>query len=79
MTNCTRCNEPITDADTPAPILGEPLHYECGARMAVGSIAHIEKRCSCYVPGSDEGDPPGLTKRQAARLVLDALDHRKVG
>jgi hypothetical protein len=48
------------------------MHVECVYRAVAGSVAHIEQRCSCYVPGSTEGDPPGLTKRQAAKAALEA-------
>jgi hypothetical protein len=34
-------------------------------------VAHILRRCSCYSPGSELGDPPGFTKRQAAKAALD--------
>jgi hypothetical protein len=35
-------------------------------RAVAGSVAHLERRCGCFVAGSTEGDPPGMTKRQAA-------------
>jgi len=46
-----------------------PVHFECSARGAIGSVGHQKKRCSCY--GGTEDDPPGMTKRQAARAALD--------
>jgi hypothetical protein len=76
---CARCDEEITERDVQAPYDGTPLHYECGMRMALGSIAHVEKRCGCYVPGSEEGDPPGMSKRHAARLVQFAIATRVSG
>lgn len=74
---CARCSEEITVLDLRAPFDETPLHYECGLRMALGSIAHVEKRCGCYVPGSDAGDPEGVSKRQAARLVWMAVQLRR--
>jgi hypothetical protein len=49
---------------------GLPYHRVCFLRTIIGSVAHVEERCSCFVPGADEGDPPGMTKRQAAELAL---------
>jgi len=50
--------------------LGLPYHRECFLRTLIGSVAHVEKRCSCYVDGSKESDPPGMAKREAAKLAL---------
>jgi hypothetical protein len=47
------------------------MHRECGFRQVGGSVAHLSGFCSCFVPGSNAGDPPGMTKRQAARAALD--------
>jgi hypothetical protein len=46
------------------------FHRECHLRQVLGSVAHIQKLCSCYVPGADEGDPVGMTKREAARAAV---------
>ena len=51
------------------------LHYECGLRSVIGSLAHIQGRCSCY--GGSEDDPPGMSKRQAARAALEAYLRRQ--
>ena len=54
--------------------LGEPCasgaHDVCLFRMVVGSVAHLEHRCSCYLPGATETDAPGLTKREAAEATV---------
>ncbi len=76
--NCLRCHEPILSTDR-VDDSGRDLHYECAARMAVGSLAHVQCRCSCYVPGADEHDPPGMTRRQAAKAALDAYLARHRG
>ncbi len=67
---CEYCGEPIKPDDL-ADCVGANLHHECLFRNVGGSVAHVEKRCSCFVPGSNEGDPPGMTKRQAARAALE--------
>lgn len=62
---CLLCGEAIEAGDTGTINLsGQVTHYECGMRMAVGSIGHQKRCCSCY--GGSEEDPPGMTFRQAA-------------
>lgn len=63
---CAWCSEPVDFETEQHPAYREPMHYECGLRMWAGSVAHLEKRCSCYVPGATETDPPGMTLREAA-------------
>lgn len=46
-------------------------HLECHLRGVIGSAAHVQRRCSCYVPGATETDDPGLTRRQAAALAVE--------
>lgn len=71
---CQHCGEPLLPDEPRSPMMvnGQPVHHECGARMVLGSVAHVEGRCSCYVPDADELDPPQLTRRQAAKAALDA-------
>jgi hypothetical protein len=76
---CLHCDEPIAEGDYGVVIplvdgnatIPIPEHYACFMRRIIGSIAHLTRRCSCYVPGADEGDPPGLSKRLAAELALE--------
>jgi len=70
--NCTYCEEPVEPGEQNECFQSQPMHVECGFRLAAGSLAHIEGRCSCYVPGATELDPPGMTKREAARASLHA-------
>lgn len=68
-TLCGFCGESVEGVDE-SPIEGaQPLHRECGIRLVVGSVAHLERRCSCYVRDSDESDPPWMTLREAARAA----------
>lgn len=62
---CQWCEEPI-EGPAHSKDGWEGMHQECAYRAACGSLAHIAHRCSCYVPDSQEGDPEGLTKREAA-------------
>lgn len=75
--NCAWCGERIADGEQNAICANEAMHRECAFRAVVGSAAHIERRCSCYVLGSAEGDDPALTKRQAAAAALAAYDRRE--
>lgn len=45
-----------------------PQHAECLVRGMLGSLAHLERRCSCY--GGTDHDTPGLSVREEARLVF---------
>jgi hypothetical protein len=77
--DCTWCGEAVLDGEgktldviTTSGIDTRWIHDECEARGVIGSLAHVEGRCRCAVPGSEAGDPPGLTKRQAAQAALSA-------
>ena len=62
--NCDWCSEPIEGRS-----LLPNMHRECAFRAVAGSAAHQLRECSCY--GGEREDPPGLTKREAARLAFD--------
>ena len=64
---CIRCNEPILPGE--ANWIVRDMHDECAIRSAAGSLAHLQMRCSCVVPGAIETDPPELTQREAAKAV----------
>lgn len=72
--NCEHCGEPISARDDISGMIlnARAVHHECGARIVLGSVAHVEGRCSCYVEGAEDTDPPGMTKRQAAKAALAA-------
>jgi hypothetical protein len=53
-------------------------HIECWLRMIVGGINHIFGRCECC-GGTDPPDPPGLSKRDAAKLAGRVLERRYEG
>ncbi len=46
-----------------------PWHVECNFRAIAGSVGHQKRRCSCF--GGEEDDPPGLSKREAARAAWE--------
>jgi hypothetical protein len=52
------------------------LHRECNLRMVAGSLAHQQRRCTCYGgTGSDEEE--GMTRRQGAQAVLEYLEGQR--
>lgn len=69
---CLWCDEAIEDGQTGyvMPYIGaesateKPEHVECFIRSIIGSLGHQMRQCSCY--GGDRGDPPIMTKREAA-------------
>ncbi len=72
---CGFCNEEIEEP-LPDHRPGN-LHRECLIRLVVGSVAHQERRCHCYIPGSTASDPPHLTLRQAAKLAWVKFEMRQ--
>lgn len=71
MNTCIFCGEPVLPEEQDR-WLRQTAHHECSFRAISGSAAHIEKRCSCFVPESTENDDPALTKRQAALAAVAA-------
>jgi hypothetical protein len=72
--NCLYCGEEVLPDEGNPNIktdLRYKMHAECLFRSVAGSVAHIQKRCSCYVEGSSESDDPGLTLRQGASAALE--------
>lgn len=74
---CLHCGEEVLPGEQDPHFQTQAIHFECGMRMVVGSVAHVQHRCSCYVAGSDEGDPQDVTPRQAARLAAFAFQERQ--
>ncbi len=71
---CDWCGEPLLPSEIIDPAAPKFMHHECVLRAVIGSVAHIEGRCSCYTTGSEEGDPPGMSKRDAARAAVLAYN-----
>ncbi len=74
MSDCPHCGEPVLKGERTRRYANDDRNYhlECFARPIIGSVAHIERRCGCFVEGSHEGDDPTLTKREAARAAFRA-------
>lgn len=73
---CYQCDEGIEPDDT-GVILGPAAacHLNCFLRTVFGSVDHQLGRCSCRGLEGD-GDPPGLTRRQAADAAVDLFYRR---
>lgn len=68
ISECLWCDEPILDGERHKFM--REYHHECAVRAVAGSVAHLESRCPCFVPGSECSDDPTLSKRDAARESL---------
>lgn len=69
---CNHCEEPIALGDQGVIYDNGPVaHLNCFLRGIVGSVAHQLKQCGCFVKGATEGDPPELTRRQAADKAVE--------
>lgn len=75
MKTCILCDEPITPADERAMMFVEPVHFECGVRAVAGGVNHQRGTCTCC-GGTDDPDPPGMTRRQAAQAATDYLKRK---
>jgi hypothetical protein len=74
---CLHCEEPIAEGDQgvlmpyhlesgKSQLVAE--HRECFLRGVFGSVAHQRRECFCF--GGQGEDPPGMTKREAARAAV---------
>lgn len=93
---CLWCDEPIAPNDCGVTMphvredrlpgherrwqTDEPWHQECLVRSILGSVGHLEGKCSCFrrgeskeesceppaIPPEPEDDPPNMTKHEAA-------------
>lgn len=78
---CGWCGEPIEadDFGVTMPLLGGfdlnvdvteiHFHYECHCRQIFGGVNHQRGKCICC-GGKEPPDPPGMTKREAARAAF---------
>jgi hypothetical protein len=80
--DCAWCKEPIVYGEDgfilPAILEDGPswvaYHRACHLRQIFGSLAHAQRKCSCYVPGSTCTDPPEMTRREAAEAVVEYME-----
>jgi hypothetical protein len=76
---CVWCEELIDDDDSGIIYANGPVsHRDCFIRQAVGGLNHVEGRCTCQ-GGSEPPDPPGISRREAARLAVEAFRRKHDG
>jgi hypothetical protein len=76
MKTCTHCHEEVLPGERVAPYMNPPLHWECALRAVVGGVNHQKGLCMCC-GGTEEPDPPGLTRREAAKEAADYWQMRQ--
>jgi len=61
---CICCTERIGEEESGLAWQSSPVsslfvyeHRECFLRQVLGSVAHVERRCSCYVKGGGGNGP----------------------
>jgi len=72
---CADCDEAVAEGDSGFVIphleatssCERAHHRECFLRHIFGSVGHQQGKCYCF--GGTEEDPPGMTKREAARAA----------
>lgn len=78
---CLGCSELIEadDAGITMPYITHDMqarrgayHLECHLRSILGSVAHLEHRCSCFGGGGHDG-----YSRADARAVMEWLDRHR--
>jgi hypothetical protein len=75
---CLHCQEAVGVLDEGYVFhSGAPIHMECLVRMTVGSVAYQHGRWSCN--DGTEGDPPGMTKREAAKAAHAEFSRLAIG
>lgn len=76
---CVWCDEAIADDDDGwLNGVDQASHRECWLRAVIGGANHITGRCSCC-GGDQDPDPPGLSRREAARAAVRAFNLRAPG
>lgn len=69
--DCQWCGELVLTSEENYVYANGPVaHRACALRQVIGSVAHLEQRCSCYVVGASEGDPEGMSRREAAQAAM---------
>lgn len=78
---CQHCGELVTEHDDGfvqdvSDIECIAYHYECHMRGFIGGLNHLRGCCQCC-GGKEPPDPPGMTRREAARAALDYFQGRR--
>lgn len=68
--DCDMCQEPILPEDNALQLPLMKAHLECHLRAGLGSVEHLEGRCSCSPGGPHEKIETQQTYREEARETL---------
>jgi hypothetical protein len=72
---CPNCDEPVESGPLIPHFVEvgmiEPRrwHWECWQRQVIGGVNHQRHACTCC-GGTEPPDPPGMTRREAARAAV---------
>lgn len=78
MIVCFHCREEVKEGEDRFECANGPIaHRNCFLRGVIGSVAHVLRKCRCFVPGSFLGDPEGMTVRQAADAAVQVWEARR--
>lgn len=76
---CIQCGEEIAgDDDGWLYANGPAAHRACYIRSIVGSVAHQQKRCSCY-GATDRDEEASMTRRESAKAALEYFETHREG
>jgi hypothetical protein len=78
--SCYQCEEDILPGEfveripliNATHVVSTHVHYECGIRSVIGSVAHQKGKCICFGGEvHDEEHEKGMSKREAARAAAN--------
>lgn len=67
---------PISAISAPQEWISEnrPIHVECHLRSSLGSVEHLDSKCTCH----EDGVYSSLSYREQAKLVFDRWFNREL-
>lgn len=65
---CGACGTGVVMHEDGVTYLGDIFHLDCFIHRQQGGVNHQRRLCRCY-GGTLPGDPPSLTRREAARVA----------
>lgn len=74
---CDWCDEEITPEDDAVRLPHIQGHLECHLRFALGDVAHLERRCSCFTSTPDEEIYPQSLREEARATLRWLLEHHQ--
>ena len=76
---CYHCGEVFVEGDQGVTNQQDfSFHIDCNLRGVIGGVNHLRGTCSCC-GGTDDPDPPNVSRREAARLAANEWRKMKYG